>query len=322
MEDHPLVTIGITAYNAAETIECAVRSALAQIWRPIEIVVVDDCSSDKTQTVLETLSASHPELQVFRNENNGGVAVARNRIVEEAKGEFIVFFDDDDESLPERVEAQLRRIVDYERNFADGAAVICHTVRRQRFPDGSECLIPTMGLRAGRPAPSGWAVAERVLLGSPLEDAYGACATCSQMARTSTYRALGGFDAIFRRSEDSDLVLRLAKAGGHFVGIERPLVLQNMTKSMDKSLAGEKKYMLMLLDKHRDVADRGGLYDFCRRWIDIKQAWLEGRKAAFIVALAGLALRHPLQTVRRLALAVPKIGVNRAFGRFHAGTGG
>jgi GT2 family glycosyltransferase len=174
-----------------------------------------------------------------------------------------------------------------------------------------------MGLREGRPAPSGWAVAERVLLGSPLEDAYGACATCSQMARTSTYRALGGFDANFRRSEDSDLVLRLAKAEGHFVGIERPLVLQNMTKSMDKSLAGEKKYMLMLLDKHRDVADQGGLYDYCRRWIDIKQAWLEGRKAAFIGALAGLALRHPLQTSRRLALAIPKIGVNRAFGRFH-----
>ncbi len=322
MEDRPLVTIGITAYNAAETIECALRSALAQTWRPIEIVVVDDCSSDETPTKLRLLCASHPELRVFRNERNGGVAVARNRIVEEAKGEFIAFFDDDDESLPERVETQLRRIRDYERNFADGAAVICHTVRRQRFPDGSECLIPTMGLREGRPAPSGWAVAERALLGSPLGDAYGACATCSQMARASTYRALGGFDAKFRRSEDSDLVLRLAKAGGHFVGVGQPLVLQNMTKSLDKSLAGEKKFMLMLLDKHRDVADRAGLYDFCHRWIDIKHAWLEGRKVAFIEALVGLALRHPLQTARRLVLAVPNIGLNRAFGRFHTRAGG
>lgn len=322
MEDHPLVTIGITAYNAAETIERAIRSALAQTWRPIEIVVVDDYSSDETPALLRVSGASHPELRFFRHQINGGVAVARNRIVEEARGEFIVFFDDDDESLPQRVAAQLRRIVDYERNFADGAAVICHTVRRQRFPDGSECLIPTMGLREGRPAPSGWAVAERVLLGAPLEDAYGACATCSQMARTSTYRGLGGFDARFRRSEDSDLVLRLAKAGGHFVGVGQPLVVQNMTRSMDKSLTGEKKFMLMLLDKHRDVADRAGLYDFCRRWIDIKQAWLEGRKAAFIGALVGLALRHPLQTARRLALAVPNIGINRAFGRFHTGTGG
>lgn len=45
----PLVTLGITAYNAVDSIEKAVKSALSQTWRPIEIVAVDDCSTDSTR---------------------------------------------------------------------------------------------------------------------------------------------------------------------------------------------------------------------------------------------------------------------------------
>lgn len=316
---HPLITIGITTYNAASSVGRAVCSALAQTWRPNEVVVVDDCSTDGTREILANLAARNSELRVFSNEVNRGVAVSRNRILAEARGDFVAFFDDDDESLPERIAVQLARITDYEREFAAGAPVICHTARRLIFPQGEERIEPTMGQTEGRRAPAGAAVAQRILLGTPLEDGYGACPTCSQMARLTTYRALGGFDPALRRGEDTDFNIRLAMAGGHFAGIGRPLVIQRMTKSPEKSLAEEYRNLLLLMEKHRAIMERAGQYDFCRRWIDAKQAWLERRRAAFVLVLSSLALTHPILTGRRMIRALPSIALNRAFSRFHLG---
>ena len=117
----PLITIGITAYNAVATVKRAVHSALGQTWRPIEILIIDDCSADNSNKMLENLKSQHDEIRIINNDRNRGVAFSRNRILDEARGDFIVFFDADDESLPERIEIQLQRILDYERDYANGA---------------------------------------------------------------------------------------------------------------------------------------------------------------------------------------------------------
>ena len=313
----PLVTIGITCFNAAGTIERAATSALTQTWRPIEIVIVDDCSSDESLEILDRLSKRHPELHIFKNRINGGVAVTRNQILHEAKGEFVAFFDDDDESLPERIVEQYARITDYEKIFADGAPVICHTARKLTYPHGEERIEPTMGQVEGKLAPSGLAVTRRILLGTSLDDGYGACPTCSQMARLITYRLLGGFDTALRRGEDTDFNIRLAEAGGHFVGISRPLVIQTMTKTSEKSLVEEYRNNVLLLEKHRAIIEREGQYGFCRRWLDIKQAWLEDRQLDFMWRLLAVACLHPALTVKRVSQAWPNVSLNRAFSRFH-----
>lgn len=313
----PLVTIGITCFNAASTVERAINSALAQTWRPIEVVIVDDYSADRSRQVIVNLAERHSELRVFYNDANLGVAATRNRILQEAKGEFVAFFDDDDESLPERVSAQLRRILDYERDFAAGAPVICHTARRQKFPHGGDRIEPTMGENEKRCAPAGPPVARRILFGASLKDAYGSCATCSQMARLSTYRSLAGFDENLRRSSDTELNIRLAEVGGHFAGIGKPLVVQTMTKTSEKSLTEEFRNFLMMMEKHRGIIEGAEQYEFCRKWIGAKQAWLEGRRRDFAVTLISLAVSHPILTARRLSLAIPNIGLNNAFSRFH-----
>jgi glycosyltransferase involved in cell wall biosynthesis len=250
------------------------------------------------------------------------VAVVRNRLVEEARGEFLAFFDDDDRSDPERVVRQVERIVEYERRFAQGAHVISHTARRVIYPDGHVRVEPTKGEREGCPAPSGVAVAAKVLLGEPLDDGAGACPTCSQMARVSTYRALGGFDGSLRRGEDTELVIRLALAGGHFVGIARPLVTQVMTRTSDKSLTEEYRSFARIMDKHRDFIAANGNYEFCCRWTEAKYAWLARRWNVSVPAFLGLMLRHPILTGRRIREALPNAGLNRAFSRFHENASG
>jgi Glycosyltransferases involved in cell wall biogenesis len=317
MAPAPLITIGITAFNAENTVEQAVESALGQDWAALDIVIVDDASEDRTWTAISALAAANGTVRPFRQETNQGVAAARNRIMAEARGEFLAFFDDDDESAPERVRLQMERIIDYEAQFAGGNPVICHAARRQITLEGGSRIEPTMGERTGVVAPHGVAVARRILMGTPLKDGYGALATCSQMARTETYRRLGGFDAAFRRVEDTEFCVRLALAGGHFVGIGTPLVKQRLTKTADKSLASELSYKLMLVDKHREVFDSARRYHYCRDWLITKYHWLARHWFRFAARMARTALMHPLQTWQRVRLSLPNLDGNRAFSRFH-----
>ena len=317
----PQITIGITTFNAAQTITDVIQSALRQTYQNIEIVIVDDSSSDSTLDIVNDIALSEPRISVFQNSCNLGVAATRNRILELATGEFVAFFDDDDESLPERLERQLDRILEYERQFSQGAIVLCHTARLVKYPDGSHKIQPTIGQQVGAIAPHGLAVAKRAILGTPLKDAYGSCPTCSQMARLTTYQAVGGFDPDFRRGEDSDLLVRVAKAGGHIVGISEPMVIQTMTKTADKSLVSERQYALMFLEKHRDIADREEMYEFCYQWLIIKHIWLEQNWQKFVLELGAISVRYPLATLNRLTLALQNFGINRSFSNFHLSAG-
>jgi len=313
----PLVTIGLCAHNAADTIAAAVDSALAQTGVATEIVIVDDASSDGTRALLEDCARQHPAIRLFVNATNRGVAAARNAIIREARGTFICFFDDDDRSAPERVARQLARLTGYERDFARGAPVACHTARLQLYDDGTRRIEHTMGEAEDRPAPAGLPAARRVLMGTPLAGGYGSCASCSLLARTETFRALGGFDERFRRAEDTDFFVRMALAGGHFPGIAEPLVTQTMTRASDKGLAREREHLLMLLEKHRGLFDSEAQYRFCRDWAELKHSWLSGRRGAFARQLMALGLRHPWRTAGRLLEARRNLEGNLAFSRFH-----
>ncbi len=316
----PLVTYGITAFNAADTIERAVNSALGQTWEHHEVVIVDDASSDATPDILRSLAYRHPRIRLITLDQNGGVAAARNCIVKAARGEFIAFFDDDDISRPDRIVKQVERLVTYEKSHARGAPVICHTARAVVYPDGTRRVESTMGQRFACAAPSGLPVVRRVLIGSPLKDGYGSCSTCSQLARTSTYRNLGGFDPELRRGEDTDFNVRLALSGGHFVGLRETLVVQTMTKTAEKSLQDEYAHLLKILRKHQSVLEAEGLYEFAIKWSAMRQAWFAKSRATFIWHALKLIVQHPYVTTARAVAAFSTIGTNLAFRRFHAST--
>lgn len=315
--NEPLITIGITTYNCANTIRRAVESALHQKWANKEVVIVDDCSSDETLVQLKKLSQEVESIRVFYQTENRGVAATRNRIIEEAQGEWIVFFDDDDESDPDRIQIQWKRSVDYEKQFANGSPSICHTSRFIKYLGGEQMIVGTKGILEGEPAPHGVAVAKNIILGEPMHDGHGSCATCSQMARRSTYMELGGFDERFRRSEDTEFNVRVAKAGGHFIGVARPLVIQHMTKTGEKNLDDELHYQQLLLKTHKDIADEYGQYEFCKEWLSLKYMWLRRRYAVCFWRVIKLGLRHPGPFIRRFMNAWHNLPQNGAYARFH-----
>ena len=92
----PLITVIIPAFNAQASIERAVKSALDQTYGSVELIVVNDCSSDNTPLLLQNLKKEVRNLRVISNKFNKGAAAARNQGIDAAKGEWITFLDADD----------------------------------------------------------------------------------------------------------------------------------------------------------------------------------------------------------------------------------
>ena len=115
-----LVSTIIPVYNRGAMLREAVASVLAQDWRPIEILIVDDGSGDDTPTVMAELQAAHPGEIRLLHQANAGPGVARQAGLEQARGEFVQFLDSDDLLLA----GKFRRQVEALR--ADPQAEICY----------------------------------------------------------------------------------------------------------------------------------------------------------------------------------------------------
>jgi glycosyltransferase involved in cell wall biosynthesis len=173
----PLVSVIMAAYNAAEHIGEALESALAQDWRPLEIVVVDDGSSDDTATVV----ARYPEV-VYVQQDNKGPSAARNAAAEHSAGEFVANFDSDDLLPTTRVGDQ----VGYLLAHPEVGAVF----GRQEWLNAPE-----------------WMARDSVygdVDGIPLS---------SVMFRREVFFQLGGYDTSFVHGEDMDLLVRMRECG-------------------------------------------------------------------------------------------------------------
>lgn len=306
---NPLVTIGLITFNAERLLSLVLKSIHSQDWYPLEIIAVDDNSSDNSFKILQDYS-KNKTMKIFRNKKNSGVAVCRNKIIKEAQGEFLVFFDDDDISLPNRITQQYERIVNYEKNFAAGSPVICHTARRMNYPNGKYFIQPTVGSNINSIAPAGFQLIRRILMGGYLKNGNGSCATCSQMARISTYNLVGGFDSNLRRGEDTDLVIKLASLGVHFVGIKDPLVIQNMTFSSDKNLKQELEIFDYLIDKHEVLIKKYCNYEFVIKFYDLRKEWFNKKIFQLIKKLFFLFFRFPLITIQRIVFSFPNYSKN------------
>ncbi len=311
------ITVGLTTFNAEKSVVNALKSINSQTIKPIEIIVVDDCSKDNTFQILRNLASKNKLIRILKNNQNRGVAYCRNQIIDHASGDFIAFFDDDDISIPQRLDIQLKRILTYESKHKNVHLILCHTPRIVKYMNQKSIRLGTMGELSVINAPNGRAVSERILLGRYLKDGFGSCATSSQMARVSTYKFANGFDVNFRRSEDTELNVRLAELGCHFIGVKKACVIQYMLKKNWKTLENEYKFHLMLLRKHKKIIDQYGEYAFSIKWIEVKHIWLKKDFKLFAPLIIKCIFKHPYLTLRRFLLAIRNIKSNFLFSHYH-----
>jgi len=102
-----LVSIITPSYNSAKFISQTIESAVEQSYQNWEMIIVDDCSPDNANKIIEEYCKKDNRIKLIKLEKNNGPAVARNRAIEESKGRYIAFLDADDLWKPEKLEKQL-----------------------------------------------------------------------------------------------------------------------------------------------------------------------------------------------------------------------
>jgi hypothetical protein len=107
VEEGPLVSVLLTAYNSEATIKYAIESVLNQSYRNIELIVVDDYSQDSTADIAESWASRDSRVLVLRNHRNMGPYKSRNIALNHARGEFIAIQDADDVSVIDRIQVQV-----------------------------------------------------------------------------------------------------------------------------------------------------------------------------------------------------------------------
>jgi glycosyltransferase involved in cell wall biosynthesis len=197
---NPKVSVVIPTYNRAANIGKAIDSALSQTFRDLEVIVIDDGSSDNTSEVLR--EAYGDRIRYFAQHNQGASA-ARNKGLAEARGEWIALLDSDDFWEKEKLEQQFKAL---ERFPQCGASYT--DVRFLNYPETrtmfelAEDSFRHEGINGVNPE------AAKVLM-SPGGGGMVIC-TCALLARADLIAKSGGFDTNLRFGEDSEFMFRLA----------------------------------------------------------------------------------------------------------------
>jgi len=270
------ISVVIPVYNGAWCIEKALTSVLKQSQQPLEIIAVDDGSTDDTARILSDYNNSITLLR----KPNGGLSSARNAGINAAHGAWVAFLDADDYWLPSKLEEQ-KRLID-----SNPAIGFCSTATRVEDMKGKALNV--------------WEcpVIERSTLHTIFtRNAAVAGSGSSVMARRDLLLQVGLFDEELRSLEDIDLWLRLA-AVTEYDCIAIPLtVIRKSDNSMSQNLDIMRESALKVMKKNRPLLDRrsrGGFWQAAYATVLADYAKWEyrvGRKAA--------AIRHLLEGIAR-----------------------
>jgi glycosyltransferase involved in cell wall biosynthesis len=195
------ISVIIPFYNREQYVDEAIHSVLAQTLKPLEIIIVNDCSRESSRRYLDRYTEV---CKIVDLPKNVGLAGSRNAGIRVARGKFIALLDDDDIWLPEKLEVQRRYMEEYPDCTVVHSSVSAFFTN---FPD------QVYGRFDSGP----------MTLAQALRDEYWAVPS-TLMMRTEPIRAIGGFDVGYRECEDRDFLIRCCAAGYKVEGIREPLI--------------------------------------------------------------------------------------------------
>jgi glycosyltransferase involved in cell wall biosynthesis len=194
----PLVSIIMPTYNAAATVELALKSLLSQSWKNLQIVVVDDASTDNTIDLVISIMVTDARIILLRNPVNVGPYVSRNLGMSCVTGKWVTTHDADDLAVPDRIERQVHELL------ASGA--IAGT--------GSMLRIDKSGY-----------VTRSSKVGPTSSDGYLRFCFVSLMIQTNFFHNnLGAWDSV-RVGGDAEMIARIKSLGVLIHHIDEPLML-------------------------------------------------------------------------------------------------
>ncbi|KAF1326751.1 putative Glycosyll transferase family 2, partial [Globisporangium splendens] len=135
-----LISVVMPVHNVAKYIERALVSIMTQTYKHLEILVIDDASTDATPELVARLQDQDPRIQYVRNDTNVGVAASLNKGFALAKGRYIARMDGDDISLPERIERQWNYLQEHQDVSIVGTSVLLLRERDENSPHSMQRL--------------------------------------------------------------------------------------------------------------------------------------------------------------------------------------
>ena len=199
------VSVIMACHNAESYVGEAIKSVIGQTYTDLELIFVDDKSSDDSLAVAQSFAQSDKRIKVFSSTSNLGAGPARNLAIEKSSGEWLAILDADDVFIKDKLEKQVAFIKSAKDDLvllgtgcfhidSDGQRVSVH-----QYPSTSSSLKDNLIRYKAFPPHS------------------------SLMYRTSAVHAVGGFNRLFLRTEDFDIFLRLSHSGA-FGCISEPLI--------------------------------------------------------------------------------------------------
>lgn len=185
IERGPLVSVIVPAYNAAQTLATVLRSLQHQSWQPLEILVVDDCSSDGTLEIAHSFAREDERIRVIAQQINGGAYCVRNIGLQESTGDFITVHDSDDWSHAQKIQTQVSALLT-DNGLVASLSHWCRATTNLRF--------------GGWNSPESWA-------------SWTHRNVSSLMIRRAVFEDLGFWDQV-RCSADTEYYYRIIKAYG------------------------------------------------------------------------------------------------------------
>ena len=247
MKNQPLVSVIIPTYNKSQYLREAIKSVLNQTYKNIEVIVVDDGSTDNTKEIVESFNDSRI---IYIFQENKGPAIARNTGIKKAQGEYIAFLDSDDLWLKEKLEKQ----VDFmEKNSEIGLL-------------GTGCYeVTDKGKIIGKKI---FPIKNKILQKDLIK--YNSFIQSSVMIRKEVFDKVGLYDKSFRESEDYELWLRIAE-NYKIANLAEPLVTKRYCKK-SLSPAKDKEQLYFVLEAKKAAIHRGQYSKWC--YLCLLKSWI------------------------------------------------
>ena len=262
----PIVSVIIPAYNRSSTIARSVESALAQTFHDLEVIVVDDGSSDTTRDVVQSIPDER--LRLICHEMNLGAAAARNTGMKAATGRFIAWLDSDDEWQPDKLRIQIETL---DRAASDVKACYC---AHERVEQGRMRIhLPRQNDR------------KKLFLGCDLGPG-----TTLLFERT-VLDEVGYLDKSLGRYEDWDWLLRYCSIY-RLVGLERPLARVYYTPRRSAYIM-EASAHIFVSKYSMELRQYGWLYRrmaISRRWMEVASYYAQEHNIKMIIRYMTKAL--------------------------------
>lgn len=248
---YPLVSIIIPTYNVEKYIEEGIDSLLNQTYTNLEILIIDDCSTDNTVQIIKSKYSKNQKIKLYEKSQNLGPANSRNIGIKQSKGKYIALLDGDDYYAEDKIEKQVQLM---ELNLD---IVACST------------FLQCIGLKNNiiKFSIDHSEIKDRQLLGCPI-------AHPSVMFRASFLKENNlYYNENFRYSEDYELFIRMIEKGGKFLTIPEALYMYRVSgnqasfkKSDNKILKNEKQWEISknlhyqvlskLIDENSELYDK------------------------------------------------------------------